>query len=556
MYRARVAVWSSVLAISTGCSGPRGDEPGAAALAGADASESVDASVRVEARSPAAQALELAARSPDLAPRVRGEPGAWVTEEDVITSPGWRAAKVAEPYALGARLPMLADGPVRVGVGRADAFTVSLAPVGARSARFVSEASLATYRDVWPSTDLVWVADSARVEALLILRDGAAPTSFSWSLSLPSSLPTLREEASGSLAFADAAGQTRLRIPRAFAVDARGVRRDAELAYREGRLVVTLDPRGLEFPVLLDPAVETPAWLDRTPPPGQRAFHVMTFDSTRGKTLLFGGGGADTVSYDGVAWTQVATTGPSGGSGLAMAFDALRGRAVLLAGGATWEWDGTTWTQRATSGPTSRGSSAMAFDGARGKVVLFGGYGATSPYYLGDTWEWDGTTWTQVATTGPSARSAHALAYDAARGRTVLFGGNGTSGKLGDTWEWDGTTWTQVATTGPQSRYTHSLAYDSVRGKSVLYGGYYYLSGYVYLGDTWEWDGATWTQRASTGPTPRNGSALAFDAARGKTVLYGGYVGNGGGWGSNENDTWEWDGTSWKRVVTGPVERS
>ena len=46
--------------------------------------------------------------------------------------------------------------------------------------------------------------------------------------------------------------------------------------------------------------------------------------------------------------------------------------------------------------------------------------------------------------TSPSARSDHAMAYDAGHGQTVLFGGGDSTGDfLGDTWVWDGTTWTQ-----------------------------------------------------------------------------------------------------------------
>ena len=143
--------------------------------------------------------------------------------------------------------------------------------------------------------------------------------------------------------------------------------------------------------------------------------------------------------------------------------------------------------------------------------------------------------WTQVATTGPtSPRSNHGLAYDSARAKTVLFGGyvegGPAAGPAGDTWEWDGSTWTQVATTGPSPRRPISLAYDSARGKTVLFGGW---DGVTSLSDTWEWNGSTWTQVATTGPSPRQ-TSLAYDSARGVTVLFGGYPAPG--------DTWEFSG--------------
>ena len=55
-------------------------------------------------------------------------------------------------------------------------------------------------------------------------------------------------------------------------------------------------------------------------------------------------------------------------------------------------------------------------------------------------------TWTQQhPAVHPPARAGAAMAYDAATGTAVLFGGNNPGGQLGDTWTWDGTTWTQQA---------------------------------------------------------------------------------------------------------------
>ena len=49
--------------------------------------------------------------------------------------------------------------------------------------------------------------------------------------------------------------------------------------------------------------------------------------------------------------------------------------------------------------------------------------------------------------------------------------------------EWDGNTWTQVASTGPSARGGHAMAYDSQRGPTVLFGG---VDTFNILGDTWE----------------------------------------------------------------------
>jgi hypothetical protein len=52
--------------------------------------------------------------------------------------------------------------------------------------------------------------------------------------------------------------------------------------------------------------------------------------------------------------------------------------------------------------------------------------------------------WTkQAPATRPPTRGGAAMAYDAATGTVVLFGGDNRHGVLGDTWTWDGTTWTR-----------------------------------------------------------------------------------------------------------------
>ncbi|MBK8975934.1 MAG: hypothetical protein IPM29_08400 [Planctomycetes bacterium] len=143
--------------------------------------------------------------------------------------------------------------------------------------------------------------------------------------------------------------------------------------------------------------------------------------------------------------------------------------------------------------------------------------------------------WTQVSSSGPSPRAGHAMVYDAARQRVLLFGGGQS---LGDTWQWDGSSWTQVyPATSPPARFGHAMAFDAARGRVVLFGG----EASAVLGDTWEWDGADWTQVSAVGPSARAWHAMAFDRVRGRVVLFGGSLGSG----LPLEDTWEWDGTRW-----------
>ena len=140
------------------------------------------------------------------------------------------------------------------------------------------------------------------------------------------------------------------------------------------------------------------------------------------------------------------------------------------------------------------------------------------------------------------------MAYDWARGVIVLVGGGDLAN---DTWEWQGDTWVLRAVSGPANRTSHTLAYDSARGVTVLFGG---LAGHHGLdSETWEWNGSAWTQRTSAGPSARGRHAMVYDSVRNVTVLFGGM---------NEifsvisSDTWEWNGTAWtQRQVVGPSAR-
>jgi hypothetical protein len=94
------------------------------------------------------------------------------------------------------------------------------------------------------------------------------------------------------------------------------------------------------------------------------------------------------------------------------------------------------------------------------------------------------------------------------------------------------------------------MAYDSARGVTVLFGG---NPGFVASSETWEWNGIAWSQRRVSGPPARGYHAMAYDSARRVTVLFGGSDNDG----NNLRDTWEWNGSAWtRRSTTGPSARS
>jgi hypothetical protein len=192
-----------------------------------------------------------------------------------------------------------------------------------------------------------------------------------------------------------------------------------------------------------------------------------------------------------------------------------------------------------------------AHDSARGRLVLFGGRDARG-VAQDWTWQWNGIVWQpSYSTVRPVARYGTRAVFDPVRNKVVLFGGEGNATGLvfGDTWEFDGTTWTQrVFATSPGARTNHNMVWDSFRNRAVLHGGTD-PTGRL-LGDTWEYDGANWIPRntASTGPQERTRHAMVYDAARRRVVLYGGQTSTPGS--PFANDLWEWDGGSWTARTT------
>lgn len=140
------------------------------------------------------------------------------------------------------------------------------------------------------------------------------------------------------------------------------------------------------------------------------------------------------------------------------------------------------------------------------------------------------------------------MVWDAARNRVVMFGGYEWVRDMHfrDQWEFDGANWSQRALgVTPPARQIAGMCYDERRGVIVLFGGTVAPSfaSPRYLNDTWEFDGNTWRQVVPGGslPAPRF-CELTYDSARGVVVLFGG---SGDTAPYSYRDTWEFDGVAW-----------
>ena len=191
--------------------------------------------------------------------------------------------------------------------------------------------------------------------------------------------------------------------------------------------------------------------------------------------------------------------------------------------------------------PSPSARVAVGFAHGGGRTILFGGQ-TDDDVVDGETWEWDGVNWTQrFPDPAPEQRAGCKLVYDSARGVFVLFGGRQAGFvPLDEMWTFDGSEWAEEhPVPAPPPRYGHTMVYDSHRETIVVFGGH---DGEHVVGDMWEWDGSSWTEIDSTGPTLVANAAATYDAERRVVVLIRGSGGHG--------QTWEWDGFLWERIGT------
>lgn len=199
-------------------------------------------------------------------------------------------------------------------------------------------------------------------------------------------------------------------------------------------------------------------WTELHPstPPSTRSYSQVAFHKGRGTVVLFGGehGSAannqlrDSWEWDGSQWHALtpANPPPARNNG-AMTYDSSRGVVVLFGGwntsgyrADTWEWDGNptgAWVERTPAGsPAVRRGHSLDYDAARGLCVLFGGR-RSNTLWAGDTWEYDGANnrWTMKSPIGaPAIREIQGAAYDTLRRRIVMFGGADSTTLMQDTW--------------------------------------------------------------------------------------------------------------------------
>jgi len=230
-----------------------------------------------------------------------------------------------------------------------------------------------------------------------------------------------------------------------------------------------------------------------------------------------------------------------------MVYEADRQRTLLFGGflennqycNETWEFDGQAWRRLDIASPPADSGYALAYDIYRGVAILHGGRNR-------ETWEFDAMKWNQVRCEHrPPMIGGGAMAYDPNRRVTVLFGGEMLPTRdsllpvlINETWQYDGYDWTNLDLRGPSPRKYHQMAYDSARERFVVFGGF---DGKP-LNDTWELRSADWRPiETRESPSPRRGFALTYDPIHRQVLLFGGFPGG--------DELWAFDGTQWSRIM-------
>lgn len=323
--------------------------------------------------------------------------------------------------------------------------------------------------------------------------------------------------------------------------------------------------------------------------PSARTTPGMVFDEVSRRAILFGGATPafvrgeeqfardyinETWAWNGRRWVQLfPAASPPPRGGFAFVWDSFADRALLFGGvgsglmpvGGTWEYRNGVWTELdVPNEPEARKYPSAAFDRVRNKVVLFGGYRTEVTidpktgkelridHALRDTWEFDGTTWTKIGDDGPDVTSS-VMVYDGTRDETLLLGM-----KLDSTtvmYRYAAGAWEAVTPAKLPTCLSRTAAvWQEHSGNVLLYGGAC-NTGEV-TATSWEWDGTNWTAVEGSLSAGRIfGHAMAYDAARGETLLFGGTAAD---LGAETNFTFRYRNSRWQSAWSNftPAARS
>ncbi len=376
-----------------------------------------------------------------------------------------RFGKFAKTKVADVALPRTAAEPLRVGPVGDPSRALLIRPLDLAAVPPKTVEDAIVFEAAAQATDVLVARDEAGAEEIRVLADASAPSVFRWELRIGDALKDVRLRGA-SVEAVDEKGKVVVRSGRFFAVDARGVRRDASLSLaREADawiLTATLATEGLAYPIVVDPV-----WLGGPAMSSPRADHVAAV-APDGKIWLACGYDSSVEVFD----PSTDSFAPAGELetylyDCAMTFGA-DGRPRLLGGGASYLYDPTTktWTAGATTGFRQSNAWAVLPDG---KVLAIGGSDSGGPYSKGvEVFDPATDTWSPTGSTA-TAHDAGAIAV-LPGGKVMLAGGYDGDGDIAGVEIYDpvAKTWSAAASL-PEER-SGGVAVV-VSGKVLVVGG-------------------------------------------------------------------------------------
>ena len=421
--------------------------------------------------SPAPPSLSetLAARFPAIRARlespVRFESASWqqgvrrISGMRALLPPPSQPAAVATRAALrGGAAPTTVDRVIvsfpalaaDAVVAEGEGVRVVLAPLSTRAARAEAEGAAVAYRDVYPETDALHVAQPDWTEEYLHLRTPEAPRRFEYEIVEAAGATRVFLD-NGQVRFVDDSGRGLVALA-PVVVDSIGRRSATAARWRldeqstPRRLTLQLDSTGLAYPLLVDPT-----WITTGSLSAARTYPIGILLQT-GQVLVMGSA-ATSELYDPTTgiWT------PAGAGWAARGFHAatlLRSGRVLACGGAngptfadcrTYDPVGNTWSPAASmTGPRQRFTLTLLADG---RVLAAGGESAINvPVSSAEVYDPPSNLWTATGSMLNAHRSHSATLL--ANGKVLVAGGVTLPGpsttRVSEVWDPASGTWTRV----------------------------------------------------------------------------------------------------------------
>lgn len=206
----------------------------------------------------------------------------------------------------------------------------------------------------------------------------------------------------------------------------------------------------------------------------------------------------------------------------------------------TWAWKNDRWNKIDSTNQPPRSLSGAAYLPDKDLIFVYGGIGKRGyDDSLRDAYTYDGKRWNIVVSNFIGTHDHHEIAYDENNKTIIVYGGQNAKREFDlQTWVFKNNLWQALNISGPGPRAHHAMAYDGERKKVVLYGGSREKS----VNETWEFDGTHWNKIVtSVNPGGRAHHSMVYDPYRKKVLLYGGQNDTG-----IKGDIWAWDGRTWE----------